>query len=145
MDVGPVLEETYGSGRFLFLYVVTGIGGFILSSSLGGHASVGGSGSLLGLIGALLAMSWGRRSMQGLRDQLIRWLIYIAILGIAIPTTDNMAHIGGFLTGFLLGKMMAPNPPMNPGDKKWANILGWAAGLAVVAAFAMVILTYRQP
>jgi rhomboid protease GluP len=41
MDVGPLVEETYGSARYLFLYVVTGIGGYVLSS-IGGHVSVGG-------------------------------------------------------------------------------------------------------
>ena len=42
MDIGPQIEELYGSARFLFIYVVTGIGGYVLSSS-SGHFSVGGS------------------------------------------------------------------------------------------------------
>jgi rhomboid protease GluP len=56
MDIGPQVEELYGSARYLFIYVLTGIGGYIVSS-LVGHFSVGGSGALLGLIGVLLAMT----------------------------------------------------------------------------------------
>ena len=83
MDIGPQIEELYGSARYLFMYVVTGIGAYLLSS-LVGHFSVGGSGSLLGLIGVLLAITTNRRSasMQMLRSQLIKWLIYIAYHGI---------------------------------------------------------------
>ena len=61
MDIGPQVEELYGSARYLFIYVVTGIGGYLLSS-LFRTFSVGGSGALLGLIGVLLAITTGRRS-----------------------------------------------------------------------------------
>ena len=86
MDIGPQIEELYGSARFFFIYVATGIGGYLLSSTLSGHLSMGGSGALLGLIGVLLAITTGRKSagMQMLRSQIIRWLIYIAIWGFLI-------------------------------------------------------------
>src|SRR5260370_39465363 len=54
MQFGPALEELYGSARYLFLYVVTGALG-CLASALMGHFSIGASGALLGLIGAMLA------------------------------------------------------------------------------------------
>jgi len=44
----------YGSARYLFIYVVTGIGAYLLSGFVG-HFSIGGSGALLGLIGVLMA------------------------------------------------------------------------------------------
>ena len=56
MDIGPQIEELYGSARYLFIYVVTGIGGYALSSFFG-HFSIGGSGALLGLIGVLLGVA----------------------------------------------------------------------------------------
>jgi rhomboid protease GluP len=141
MDIGPQIEEQYGSARYLFIYVIAGIGGFLLSS-VTGHLSVGGSGSLLGLIGVLLATTIGRRSAgsQMLRGQLIRWLIYIAIWGLVVPTTDNWAHAGGLATGFALGKLLTDRPPATPEDRKLAYALGWGAALVVVASFAMMIL-----
>jgi rhomboid protease GluP len=141
MDIGPQIEELYGSGRYLFIYVVTGIGGYLVSSTFG-HVSVGASGALLGLIGLLLAMTTGRRSagLQMLRSQLIRWLIYIGIWGLLFPGIDNWAHAGGLATGFILGKILTDRPPATPEERKAANALGWAAALIVVASFAMMIL-----
>lgn len=146
MDIGPVVEEMYGSARYFFIFVVTGIGGYVLSS-LFGNFSIGASGALLGLIGVLLAMSMGRKSagMQMLRSQMIRWLIYILVFGLVMRGIDNFAHIGGFITGFALGKLMVSRPPVSPEERKRAYLLGWGAGLAVVASFAMVVLRIFSP
>jgi rhomboid protease GluP len=143
MDVGPAIEELYGSARYFFIYVVTGIGGYVLSSGIGRHPSIGGSGALLGLIGVLLAVTMGRRSigMQMLRSQIIKWLIYIVIWGLVFPGIDNFAHLGGFATGFGLGKIMMDRQPATADERKRAYALGWAAALVVVASFFMMILT----
>ena len=105
MDVGPQVEELYGSARYLFIYVVTGIGGYVASSMVG-HFSIGGSGALMGLVGVLLAVTTGRRSagMQILRSRLIYFIIYIAVIGFLLQGVDNWAHGGGLATGFILGK-----------------------------------------
>jgi membrane associated rhomboid family serine protease len=139
MDIGPQVEEMYGSARFLFIYVATGIGGFFLSS-LARHISVGGSASLLGLIGILLAVTTGRRNaaMQMMRSNLIRWLIYIAIMGFVFSSTDNLAHLGGLATGYVLGRVMVDRPPVSPEEQKRAQMLGWATALVVIASIAMV-------
>jgi rhomboid protease GluP len=139
MDIGPQIEELYGSARFLFIYVLTGIGGYVFSS-LRGHFSVGGSGALLGLIGVMLAITSGRRSasMQMMRSQIIRWLIYIAVWGFFFPGIDNFAHFGGFVTGFGLGKIMMDRPPASPEEQKRAQMLGWGTALVVIASIAMV-------
>lgn len=141
MDIGPQIEELYGSARYLFIYVVAGIGGYLLSSSFG-KFSVGGSGALLGLIGLLLAMSTGRQGagMQMLRRQLLRWLVYIAIWGFLFPGIDNMAHLGGLATGFILGKIMTDRAPATPEQRKRAYAFGWAAAAVVAASFVMMIL-----
>jgi rhomboid protease GluP len=138
MDIGPQVEELYGTGRFLFLYVVTGIGGYVASSAFG-NFSVGGSGALLGLIGVTLAITIGKQSagMQMLRSQLIKWVIYIAVLGFIVRGIDNYAHFGGLATGFLLGRIMVDRPPADTSERRRANILGWAAAIVVVASFAM--------
>ncbi len=129
MDIGPQIEELYGSARYLFIYVVAGIGGYVVSSAFW-HFSVGGSGALLGLIGVLLAMTVGRRTagMQMLRGQLIRWLIYIGIWGLLFLGIDNWAHAGGLATGFTLGKLMTDRPPATPEEQKLAYALGWGCG-----------------
>ncbi len=141
MDIGPQIEELYGSARFFFIYVITGIGGYILSG-LVGHFSIGGSASLLGLIGLLLALTFNRQSasMQMLRSQLIKWLIYIAIMGFLFSGIDNFAHLGGFLSGFALGKVMDDRPPMSQQERTRADLLGWTTAIIVAASLGAVTL-----
>jgi rhomboid protease GluP len=146
MSIGPVIEELYGTPRYFFLYVATGIGGFILSAFVG-HVSVGGSTALLGLIGVMLAVTTGRTgaATSMLRGQLIRWLIYIAVIGLMPGSNvDNFGHLGGFLTGFLLGKLMADREPATPEERKRADILGWGTGLLIAACYAFMLLGYFQ-
>ncbi len=143
MDLGPTIEEMYGSARFLFVFIATGVSGYVLSA-VTGHPSVGASGSLLGLIGLLLALTMGSHNigMRMLRSQLLYWLVYIAVLGLLMPGIDNYAHIGGFVSGFILGKIMSDRQPADPDARRRAWALGWTAGLAVVASFAFMLFNY---
>lgn len=146
MDVGPQIEELYGSARYLFIYVVTGIGGYVASSMIG-NFSIGGSGALMGLIGVLLATTIGRRSagMQMLRRRLIYFIIYIAVIGYVMHGVDNWAHGGGLATGFILGKILIDRPPATPEERKLAYALGWAAAIVVMVSFGFMILGNLRP
>ena len=143
MDVGPLVEEVYGSARYLFLYIVTGAVGFA-ASSLTGHFSVGASGALMGLIGLMLAITTRRGGayMQMVRAQLIRWVAYIFIIGFLVRGIDNAAHFGGLAAGFLLGKVFADRQPVNSVERQHAYLLGWLAGLAVVVSFGFMLWHY---
>ena len=83
MDIGGQLEELYGSARYLFIYFFTGIGAYLVSGYFNHGISIGASGSLLGLIGVMLAITTRRdgEHMRMLRSQLVRWLVYLAVLG----------------------------------------------------------------
>jgi rhomboid protease GluP len=143
MAVGPIVEEMYGSARYFFVFIFTGAFGFILSAAVG-HFSVGASGSLLGLIGLLLAATTGRGSagMRAMRQQLIWWLVYIAILGLVMRSTDNAAHLGGAVSGFALGKIMSDRQPAGISEQRRAQAMGWIAGIAVAASFALMLVSY---
>jgi rhomboid protease GluP len=145
MDIGPMVEELYGSARYLFIYVLSGAAGYLLSSGLG-RSSVGASGSLLGLIGVLLAATSGRTSFgaQALRSALIRWLIYIAVLGLLMRGTDNAAHLGGLGMGYLLGRLFASRAPADLVERRRAEVLGWVAGFAVAVSFGFMVFNYLQ-
>lgn len=150
MDIGPQLEELYGSARYLFLYVATGIAGFLASTvwniyTLQGYGiGIGASGALMGLIGALLALTTRRGGayMQMIRGQLLRWVAYILIFGIIVSGVDNAAHIGGLAAGFLVGRVMADREPATASERKRAYALGWLAGLVVAASFAAMLMHY---
>jgi rhomboid protease GluP len=141
VDLAPTIEEVYGSPRFLFLYIATGIGGYVLSGFFG-HFSIGASGALVGLIGVLLAMTYRRRGagMQQLRSQVFRWIIYLVLWGFFFPGVDNMAHLGGGITGFILGKLMLDRQPATPAERKRAYALGWATAFVVLLSFGLMAL-----
>jgi rhomboid protease GluP len=146
MDIGPVVEEVYGSARFLFLYVATGIVGFV-ASAITGHNSVGASAPILGLIGLMIAITTRRSGahMQQLRSRLISWVVSIFVLGFIVHGVDNWAHGGGLAAGFVLGKLFADREPMNATERRTANILGFLAAAILLGSFALMILHYRDP
>ena len=141
MDVGPRVEEIYGSARYLFLYVATGAFGYVLSS-VAGYYSVGASGSLMGLIGLLIAvttLSSGAAAKLE-RGSLIRWVIIIFAIGF-FPGSgiDNVAHFGGLAAGFALGKLFIDRPPQGQSETRVANILGWGTAILVIGCFALMM------
>jgi rhomboid protease GluP len=146
MDFGPPLEELYGSAKYLFFYVLTGVFGYLISSLLG-HFSIGASGAILGLVGLLLAVTTkrGGAQMSQLRSRLIGWIVFLFVLGFVMRGIDNSAHLGGLAAGFVLGKISPDRQPMTPGEKQIAQLLGWLAGIVVIASFVLMFLHYRDP
>lgn len=148
MDIGPMVEELYGSARYFALFIVTGAVGFVVSSVFGNN-SVGASGSLLGLIGLLIAATTGRRSAgaQMIRTQLIRWVVYILIIGFVFRGlgTDNAAHIGGLAAGFGLGKLIPDRQPTGPDEQRRARAFGWVTAVVVLACFAFMVAFFLGP
>ncbi|KAG4998266.1 hypothetical protein JHK85_029705 [Glycine max] len=112
--IGIRLEQQFGFIKIGIIYLVSGFGGSVLSSLfIRDHISVGASGALFGLLGAMLSeliTNWTIYSNKAMA--LITLLVIIVInLGIGIlPHVDNFAHIGGFLVGLLLGFILLPRP-----------------------------------
>ncbi|XP_047162644.1 RHOMBOID-like protein 2 [Vigna umbellata] len=112
--IGIRLEQQFGFVRIGVIYLVSGFGGSVLSCLfIRDHTSVGASGALFGLLGAMLSeliTNWTIYSNKAMA--LLTLLVIIVInLGIGIlPHVDNFAHIGGFVVGFLLGFILLPRP-----------------------------------
>lgn len=140
-SVGPVIEEAYGSARYLFVYTFTGVAGFVLSA-LRGNFSVGASGALLGLVGVMLAITTkrGGAAMQAQRSRLIVWIVIIFAQGL-LPglNVDNWAHFGGLAAGFTLGRIFVDRQPERGPETTRAYLLGWIAAAVLIASFGMMI------
>ncbi|KAI7859879.1 rhomboid family-domain-containing protein [Circinella umbellata] len=110
-QVGSNIERDLGFLRFGFLYLVSGTCGFALSSLLSPaeRASMGCSGALMGLVGYLLVdtfINW--KSIRGRTRRLLSLLISVILtflFGI-FPGFDNFAHLGGLLTGVVIGVLL---------------------------------------
>jgi rhomboid protease GluP len=146
MQFGPALEELYGSARYLFLYVVTGAFGFLVSAGLG-NFSLGASGAILGLVGLMLAITTKRGGayMRELRSRLVSSVVILFVLGFMGMGMDNYAHGAGLAAGFGLGKLLADRQPMNSRERQIAYALGWLAGLVVIASFVLMFLHFKDP
>jgi rhomboid protease GluP len=146
MQLGPAIEELYGSARYLFIYVFTGAFGFLVSAYFG-NFSLGASGAILGLVGVMLAVTTKRGGsyMRDLRSRLISSVVILFVIGFMGMGIDNYAHGAGLLAGFVLGKLFADREPHSPNERRRAFALGWLAGLIVIASFALMIKHYRDP
>ena len=111
--IGWNLEIEIGKIKFLLIYILSGLGGNILSAwwdiQTGEYAvSAGASGAIFGLIGALLYVAIRNRGRIG--DISGKGIIFMIILslyyGFTSTGVDNMAHIGGLLSGFLLSILL---------------------------------------
>jgi rhomboid protease GluP len=149
LDLGPVVEEVYGSARYFFFYTVCGLGGELMSAKFSAAPSVGASGAILGLAGVLIAITYRRSGaqIQQLRGRLISWVVTIFAIGLFFSglRTDNWGHFGGLAAGFLLGRFFADREPMNSRERNLAYALGWSALAVVVAGFILMIMHFAKP
>ncbi|OMO86018.1 Peptidase S54, rhomboid [Corchorus capsularis] len=112
--IGIRLEQQFGFVRIGILYLLSGFGGSVLSSLfIRNSISVGASGALFGLLGAMLSELITNWNIYTNKAAALLTLLVIILINLAIgilPHVDNFAHIGGFLTGFLLGFILLPRP-----------------------------------
>src|SRR5713226_2521015 len=103
-DLGAEVEQLYGTSRLIVFYFVSTVTGFLCSSHLGMHRSVGASAGIFGLIGAMLAFGFTEKSSLGatVKQLYMRWVIYGLVMSF-IPGVDFWAHMGGLSGGFLVG------------------------------------------
>ena len=100
--LGSQAEGFFGKTKFLTIYILSGLSGSLLSILLNqGAVSVGASGAIFGILGALLYFGFNYRVYLG--NTLIKEILPIILInlafGFAITGVDNYAHIGGLVVG----------------------------------------------
>jgi rhomboid protease GluP len=107
---GPMVERLYGSVSYLVIYVVAGLAGALASISWRPDVnSVGASGAIFGILGALIAAQMRNAGtipgsvLKPLRNSSIIYIGCALFAGLASRGVDNAAHIGGIAAGFLAG------------------------------------------
>ncbi|GAA3079274.1 rhomboid family intramembrane serine protease [Streptosporangium carneum] len=129
--IGPELERRLGSVRFLALYLLSALGGSV-AVYLFGIAAVGASGAIYGMFGALFVVA--RRLGYDARGVL--WLIGInAVLTFTFPGISWQGHLGGLITGAVVGGILAYAPAKNRNAFQWGG-----CALVLVALVAVVLL-----
>lgn len=120
-NLGLLGEPLLGGFGIAAVYVLTGVAGNLLSSAVNpGIVGAGASGAVFGIAGILILLlnsphlPFPRAELRRLR----RSVIYFAAINLAIGAStllysggikiDNMAHLGGFLSGLGMGVPLAP-------------------------------------
>src|SRR5712692_4645920 len=108
-QLGPAVEELYGPARFFVIFTVSGIAGFVVSDVVGVSFTVGASGSISGLLGAMVAFGRRRGGAFGavVLRQYSQWALLLFILGFFMSGVNNLAHAGGFLGGLAAGLVLS--------------------------------------
>ena len=149
--LGIEVEQLYGSLRFLVIYLLAGLWGSLASFAFGSALSAGASGAIFGLLGTMLAYFGRHRELFGARgrQRLVNLAVVAAfnlVLGFTVPGIDNMAHLGGLLSGAVLGWLLAPDyqvrldPTGQPAVVDRASLLSrwWVVALACILLVAGV-------
>ena len=143
-QLGPMVESIFGTSRFILLFTLSGIFGYFLSNSLSGYPTIGASGSIFGLLGALIYYGRTRGGMisQTIYPQLLVWAGVMFLFGFAMPGINNYAHLGGFIGGYVGGNLLGyqESKTETTTHRKIATL----AIIATVLAFVFSLLTINS-
>lgn len=148
IQLGPAVERSLGSVRFLSLYLLAQLGSGLAVVLVNDpfQPVVGGSGAIFGVLGAIVAlqMRQGRHAFaflefEGPRRLLLTIAAYL-VLGALIPFVSNTAHVGGLLGGFLGAvAFLVPPRQVNRTLHMWRAAIGALfLGLTLYAALPVV-------
>lgn len=136
--IGRILEPMLGHGRFLALYLISGIGGFVGVSLIAFTTPVvGASGAIFGLLGALLVI--GRHLGADLTGILIVVGINLVIGFVPGFNVAWQAHVGGLIVGALLGFIFARTRSPRHRGIQIALLVALSVGLLLVLLIPAVI------
>lgn len=138
-DLGALCESLYGRWTFAAIYLITGVSAGLASVAWNpGVLSVGASGAIFGLAGALIAsfylgeFSLPKIAIRGTLRSLLVFAVFNLVFGGLFSGIDNAAHIGGLVSGLILGALIARLAPI-PDPVRRATVIGVVA-LGVLAA-----------
>jgi len=163
--LGPVVERFFGRPRFLALYLMAGVSGVVLSLALSPQPSVGASGAIFGLLGALAAFLYLHRPVFGPGgEMMLRQLLIVGAINLAYgalsqsgtadafgPRIDLWGHVGGLAAGAACATTFGPHltPVLADGGRAgladgrpWRDVRTRVliAGLGLAAAAAVAVL-----
>ncbi len=140
-NIGRLTERLYGNWIYAFLYLASGVLASLTSVAWDpSHVSVGASGAIFGLFGsflAFLARPGNKVPVQIARAYWLSALAFVAfnlLSGMAQAGIDNAAHVGGLISGFVLGWVLAR--PLGVDERRNLPVRQMFAATLVTAALA---------
>lgn len=140
-QLAPAVEDVFGRARLVIIFTAGGVAGFVLSDLAGVAFSVGASGAVFGLLGALVFYGRSRGGAYGaavLRQYGV-WAVVLLVLGFMMPQVNNWAHAGGFASGYLAGLGLG-HQDRSP-EQGGLRLLGALTVLLTAVSFALALWT----
>jgi rhomboid protease GluP len=153
----PEIAHLYGPGRTVIIYTTGAVAGGLLTSAVGqygqgflpswlqgGGQTIGASGAIFGLLGALAY--YGRRAGSRFIDEMAwRWILGGLAFGfMPFMPIDNWAHLGGLAGGYFMAKWLDPLHPER-GDHVIVAVLCLLASAASIVASLLLGLPFERP
>lgn len=145
-DLGALAEIIFGSAPYLFIYLLCGIGGSV--ASVWWHPLVvgaGASGAVFGIAGALIAaiylghLPFPKAALKGTLRSLFVFAGFNLFFGAVVAHVDNSAHIGGLVTGLVIGALLARRLNEFPEVRqRWSRLVLAGVSVALLAAIVSV-------
>ena len=139
--IGSQIESFMGKTKYIIIYLFSGIMGSLFSMTFGGAtASIGASGAIFGLMGALLYFGYYYRVYLGnvLKSQIVPLILFNLVLGFIIPGVDNFGHIGGLVGGLLITRALGVKDKTTTFEK--GN--GWIMALIFTIFIVYIAFVY---
>lgn len=138
--IGCATENYFGKKKFLLIYLVSGIIGSMFSCIFNTGWSLGASGAIFGLMGALCYFGYYYRLYMGkaLYSEIIPVIILNLALSLIVSNIDFYAHIGGLIGGVFITMGLGIK---NKTDKQ-SSINGWIT-FGILVVFILYMLFFR--
>jgi rhomboid protease GluP len=148
---GPVVERMFGSARFTLIYLWSGLFGSLVSAMYHGAqmqvvVAAGASGALMGISGAFVG-HWMVSNVRGvsqealsMRGPLAQTIGLNLVLGFINPGVDNACHMGGLISGVILGAAFSL------GDFEHSRVKRFAASAVIsIASLGVIWFVLQRP
>jgi rhomboid protease GluP len=141
-DMGFQVEREYGASRFLLIYTFAGLAGSLLSALVGTPYSVGASGAIFGLFGALIFYGWHRGGTFGsaIFRRTLFWAGLLFVYGLAGANVDNWGHLGGLLGGFLLAVLLGYEERLR--SNLWHHLAALFTLAFIIVCFSLMMVSF---
>lgn len=138
--IGCATENYFGKKKFLLIYFVSGIIGSMFSCIFNTSWSLGASGAIFGLMGALCYFGYYYRLYMGkaLYSEIIPVIVLNLALSLVVSNIDFYAHIGGLIGGVFITMGLGIK---NKTDKQ-SSINGWIT-FGILFVFTLYMLFFR--
>jgi rhomboid protease GluP len=145
-DLGGLAERIFDRWVYFLVYLCCGVAGSLAASLFSyGGVTVGASGAIFGIAGALISALYlgklpvSKRAIESTVKSLVFFAGYNLLFGAIVPQISNSAHLGGFITGLALGAVMA-RTLTTPSTKRqvWALIVIAGCSLALLGGFFFI-------